>query len=140
MKENVPCPTKCNHLLHRKKFFVQLKKDGDVRPVGDLTVAALRSYWPEVRPLNDDISGISLRISLAVDRINHKTLQILGRMHPYQTSVTYILSDYDCNRNLYMLNSYGMRKTTSFYRLLKRPRKRRRFSLPDSRGGFTALL
>ena len=60
----------------QKKFFVQLEKDGGVRPVRDLTVAALRSYWSEVRPINDDMSGITLGILISVDRINYKTLQI----------------------------------------------------------------
>ena len=62
VKENVPGLTKCNSLLHRKKFFVQLKQYGGVRPVGDLNVTALRSYWSAVRPTNDDMSGISLGI------------------------------------------------------------------------------
>ena len=62
VKENIPGLTKWNSLLHRKKFFVQLKKDGGVRPVGDLTVVAFAPYWSETRPINDDMSGISLGI------------------------------------------------------------------------------
>ena len=53
---------KCKSLLHRKKFFIQVKKEGGVRPVGDLTVAALRSNWSEVRPINNEMSGIHLGI------------------------------------------------------------------------------
>ena len=62
VRENIPGLTKWNSLLHRKKFFVQLKKDGSVRPVGDLTVAAFAPNGSETRPMNDEVSGISCGI------------------------------------------------------------------------------
>ena len=46
---------KSNSLLLTKSSLFQLRKDGGVRLVGDLTIAALRSYWSQVRLTNDNI-------------------------------------------------------------------------------------
>ena len=56
--EKVPSLTKWNSLFLTKSSLFQLKKDGGVRPVGDLTVVALRSYWSQVRPIKDDIPEV----------------------------------------------------------------------------------
>ena len=60
---------KSNSLLLTKSSLFQLRKDGGVRPVGHLTVAALHSYWSQVRPTNDDIPElVCILISVRPDK------------------------------------------------------------------------